>query len=95
MRGAKQIELKNRTYYFENGRINIEKFDSNLLKIDKKSDKDIDIYYVGYITSKKINDCENIYSVIPQMDILSATPLKKKMEVNVEFLILQMKTRKY
>ena len=25
--------------------------------------KDIDIYYIGYVTIKKIGDCENIYSV--------------------------------
>ena len=60
---AKQIEIKNRTYYFYNDIINIEEFNSSLLKIDKKSYKDIDIYYIGYITIKKIGDCENIYSV--------------------------------
>ena len=32
--------------------INIEDFDSNLLKIDKKSYKNINIYYIGYITIK-------------------------------------------
>ena len=62
---VKQIEIKNRTYYFYNDIINIEEFDSNLLKIDKKSYKDIDIYYIGYITIKKIGDWENIYSVNP------------------------------
>ena len=31
----------------------------------KKSYKDIDIYYTGYITIKKIGDRENIYSVNP------------------------------
>ena len=60
---VKQIEIKNWTYYFYNNIINIEEFDSNLLKIDKKSYKYIDIYYIGYITIKKIGDCENIYSV--------------------------------
>ena len=45
--------------------INIKKFDSNLLKIDKKSYKDIGIYNIGYITIKKIDDYENIYSVNP------------------------------
>ena len=49
---VKQIEIKNRTYYFYNDIINIEEFDSKLLKIDKKSYKDIDIYYIGYITIK-------------------------------------------
>ena len=62
---VKQIEIKNRTYYFYNDIINIEEFNSSLLKIDKKSYKDIDIYYIGYITIKKIGDCENIYSVNP------------------------------
>ena len=36
-----------------------------LLKVDKKSYKNIDIYYTGYITIKKIDDCESIYSVNP------------------------------
>ena len=45
--------------------INIEDFDSNLLKIDKKSDKNINIYYIGYITIKKFEEYENIYSVNP------------------------------
>ena len=43
----------------------IKKFDLNLLKIDKKSYKDIGIYNIGYITIKKIDDYENIYSVNP------------------------------
>ena len=62
---VKQIEIKNRTYYFYNDIINIEEFDSNLLKIDKKSYKDIDIYYIGYITIKKISDFENNCSINP------------------------------
>ena len=45
--------------------INIEVFDSNLLKIDKKSYKSIGIQNIGYITIKKIDDYENIYSVNP------------------------------
>ena len=36
-----------------------------MLKIDKKSYKSISIYNIGYITIKKIDDCENIYSVNP------------------------------
>ena len=45
--------------------INILNFDSSLLKIDKKSFKNIDIYYIGYITIKKFDDYEIIYSVNP------------------------------
>ena len=51
---VKQIEIKNRSYYFYNNIINIEEFVSNLLKIDKKSQNNIDIYYNGYITIKKM-----------------------------------------
>ena len=36
-----------------------------LLQIDKKSYKDIDIYYIGYIIIKKIGDYKNISSVNP------------------------------
>ena len=41
--------------------INIKDFDSSLVKIDKKSNKNIGIYNIGYITIKKINDYEKIY----------------------------------
>ena len=62
---VKQIDIKNRTYHFYNNIINTKTFDSKLVKIDKKSYKDIGIYNIGYITIKKIDDCENIYSVNP------------------------------
>ena len=45
--------------------INIKNFDQILLKIDRKSYKNIGIYNIGYITIKKIDDYENIYSVNP------------------------------
>ena len=60
---VKQINIKNRTYYFYNDIINIKNFDPILLKIDKRNYKNIGIYNIGYITIKKIDDCENIYSV--------------------------------
>ena len=62
---AKQIEIKNRTYYIYNVMNNLKKVESNLLKIDKKHYKAIDIYYIRYITIKKIGDSENIHSVDP------------------------------
>ena len=61
----KQINIKNRTYYFYNDITELENFDSSLFKIDKKSYKDIGIYNMGYITIKKVGDCKNIYSVNP------------------------------
>ena len=62
---VKQIDIKNRTYYFYNDMINLKNFESISLKIDKKSNKNIGIYNIGYITIKKIDDCEIIYSVNP------------------------------
>ena len=62
---VKQINIKNRTYYFYKDMINIKNFDPILLKIFRKSYKNIGIYNIGYITIKKIDDCENIYSVNP------------------------------
>ena len=47
MRNIKHVNIKNRTYYFFNDMTNIKIFDSNLLKIDKKSYKNIDIYYIN------------------------------------------------
>ena len=45
--------------------VNIKNFDPILLKIDRKPYKNIGIYNIGYITIKKIDDCENVYSVNP------------------------------
>ena len=65
MGNIKQINIKNHTYYFFNDMINIQNFNSSLLKIDKKSYKFIDIYYIGYITIKTTSDYESINSVNP------------------------------
>ena len=62
---VKQINIKNRTYYFYSDTIDLKNFDARLLKIDKKSYKNTDIYYIGYITIKRIDDYESIYSVNP------------------------------
>ena len=62
---VREVNIKNRTYYFFDDMINIEVFDPDLLKIDKKTYKNIDIYYIGYITIKNIDDYEYIYSINP------------------------------
>ena len=54
MGNIKQTNIKSRRYYFFNDMIIIPNFDSSLLKIDKKSFKDIDIYHIRYITIKKL-----------------------------------------
>ena len=61
---VKQIDIKNRTYYFYIDMIDIKKFDSSLLKIDKNHVRTL-VFNIGYIINKKVNDYENIHSVNP------------------------------
>ena len=65
METTKQINTKNQTYYFYNDFIDIKTFDSNMLKLDKKSHKNLDIYNIGYVTVKKIGFGYDINSVNP------------------------------
>ena len=61
----KQIMIKNRTYYSYNYIIDIEAFNLNMLKLDKKSYKDLDIFNIGYVTIKKVGYGYDINSVNP------------------------------
>ena len=61
----KQINIKNRTYYFYNDQIDLKDFDARLLKVDKKDYNEIDIYYIGYATGKTFANFNNINSVNP------------------------------
>ena len=81
---VKQINIKNLTYIFYNDIIDLKDFEPNLLKIDKKSYKNINIYYIGYITIKKFDDYESIYSVNPlYLRINHASgDVEEKMEIN-------------
>ena len=62
---TKRLNIKNKIYYFHDDLINLKNFESSLLNLDNKSSMDISIYYVEYITTKSINDYENITSVNP------------------------------
>ena len=83
----KDINIKNRTYYFFNDMIRIKDLNPDLLKIDKKLYKNINIYYIGYITMKETDYVKTDYIVqilctlllIKQMDTL-----KKAMEINIQ-----------
>ena len=73
MVSVKEINNKNRTYYYFDDMNNIKDLDSNLLKIDKKSDKNVDVYYIGYIIMKdfdyvKINSVNLLYLIIDKVD---------------------------
>ena len=65
METIKQINIKNRTYYFYNDITNLDKFDDSRIRVDKKDFNDIDIYYLGYEHKKKISECNVINSVNP------------------------------
>ena len=71
MRNIKEISIKNCTQYFFNDMINIKNCNSSLLKIDKTSYKNTDIYYMGYIEIKDVGDYKSIHSVNPQYFIVS------------------------
>ena len=83
MGAVKQINIKNRTYYFYNDIIDFENVDSRLLRTDKKSYKDIGIYNIGYITIQKNGDCKNIYHVnLLHLRITHANGYIEEMGVN-------------
>ena len=65
METIKQVNIKNRTYYFYNDIIDIKPFDSNMLKLDKKSYKNLDVYNVGYVSVKKIGSGYDVNCVNP------------------------------
>ena len=95
----KDTRIKHRTYYLFKDMINTENFDSNLLKLGllKKLYKNIDIYYIGQITINKIDDYKNIYSVNRLYLIINEVDrhIEEKMGINIQFVILQIKTEKY
>ena len=45
---TKQLNIKDRTYYFYDDLINLKDFDPSLLKLNKKSSMGISIYYISY-----------------------------------------------
>ena len=77
--------------------INIKNFIPDLLQIDKKSYKNTDIYYIGYIIIKSIGDYEIICSVNPSDLIICEVDgyIEEKNGNKYLILLLQIKTRKY
>ena len=85
---TKELNIKNQTYYYFNVMIDTKNFQSNFLKIDKKPYKDVDIYYIGYITIKKFGDCEIIHSVNPLYLIIHSATGYFKEKYDEQYLIL-------
>ena len=70
---VKDIDVKNRTYYFFNDIIIINNFDPNNIKIDEKSYKNILTYYNGYVTIKdskyvKVNSVNPLYLIFGKVN---------------------------
>ena len=84
------VNIRNRTYYFFNDMINLSDFDSSLVKIDKNSYKDINVYFIGYITINKIDDYENIHSVNPLYLIIHSAAGHFKEKNDEKYLILDL-----
>ena len=68
---ARQISIKNRTYYFYNDITNIKDFDVKSLKLDTKTSMSFDIYYIGYADKKpqwNVNSVNPLYLMINRID---------------------------
>ena len=61
----KQINIKNRTYYFYNDIIDLHEFDRSRNKSWQKKFNGIDIYCLAYEYKKKITECNVVNSVNP------------------------------
>ena len=85
----KQINIKNRTYYFYNDIIDLDEFDGSKIKVDRKNFNDIDIYYLGYEYKKKITECNKINSVNP-LYLMIKGQFKKGKSDNVWYLIISV-----
>ena len=78
---VRQMNIKNRTFYFYNDLINIRNFDARLLKLDKKTSMGLGIYYIGYVTKKpewNVNSVNLLLLMINKIDGF----IEKKMEMN-------------
>ena len=67
---TRQLNRKNRTYYFYNDLINVLNFEASNLKLDKKTCKDIDIYYIDYVDKKpdwNVNSVNSLYLIISRV----------------------------
>ena len=92
MQTIKQINIKNRTYYFYNDIINLDEFDESKIKIDKKDFNDIDIYYLGYEHKKKISECNVINSINPlYLRIITMNGQFEKGKDDVWYLVISDK----
>ena len=85
----KEINIKNRTYYYYNDIIDLDEFDESKIKVDKKDFNGIDIYYLAYEYKKKITECNIIRSVNPHyLRILDTKGQFEKGKDNIWYLVI-------
>ena len=68
---TKELNIKNRTYYFYNDLSNIVNFEASNLKLDKKTSMGLDIYCTGYVDKKSewnVNSVNPLYLMINRID---------------------------
>ena len=88
---AKQLNIKNRTYYFYNDLTNALNFEPINVKLDKKTWKDIDIYYIGYVDKNKPEDWR-VKSVNPLYLMINKVFCIVGEENGVKYLKIEIKS---
>ena len=82
MTTTKELNIKNKTYYFWNDLINLKDFNPELLKLDKKESINVNIYYIGYVTKNadyNIDSINPLYLLVDKLDGF----MEEKMVVNI------------
>ena len=97
---VKELNIKNRTYFYFDDMTDIRNFHSDLLKIDKKLHRGFDIYYIDYNTIEKLSNCncncscdcdyENIRSVNSLYLIIHSATGYFKEKYDKKYLILDL-----
>ena len=85
----REVKIKSSYHFFED-MVNIKDFHSNLLNIGKKSHKDINIYYIGYIMIKKFSNYENIHRMNPLYLMINPAMGYFKEKNGEKYLILDL-----
>ena len=70
---VQDIDIKIQTCHFFNDIININNFDLDKIKIEQKSNKNILVYYIGYVTIKdskyvQVNSVNPLYLIFNRVN---------------------------
>ena len=96
METIKEINIKNRTYYFYNDIINLAEFVESKIKVDKKDFNDIDIYQLGYEHKKEISESNVINTINPlYLRIINMSSQFKKGKDDAWYLVISDKDDVY